>query len=407
MNLDTVTIRPMQPDEITAVAMMRAAGFGGNPEQIARRIIESPRYDISNVLVAENQGMLIGTATVFPAKMWLSGVPMDIGAVAGVTVLSAFRGQGIGSKLMRALVVNMYASGRALSVLFPFSHRYYKQFEYGTVGDLHMYRIAPDNINVSGDAAGVRPFTPADLPMLRVVYKGQMTWHNGWFTRSNEWWDQIVKRWPDIMVYEKDDFIDGYYIYATSTDAEGNKTLHIKEFFAAEPEALQGLLASLAALGDVQVIEYLAPADSLLRHSLYEPKAVDAHNRSWIFDDLCYVTPGPMARIINLPKAFTTRFYTRGMSGELVFKVRDPLIPLNEEPITFRLVDGRAETRAAGDSPIQVETDIATLTQVLTGYLKAVDAYRLGRIAAEEDTCTWLDKIIVDTPLFIQAGDWF
>jgi len=29
--------------------------------------------------------------------------------------------------------------------------------------------------------AQVRPFTPADLPMMRVIYKGQLTWHNGWF----------------------------------------------------------------------------------------------------------------------------------------------------------------------------------------------------------------------------------
>jgi predicted acetyltransferase len=407
MNIDAVTVRPMHSDELTAVAMMRASGFGGNPDQIARRLAESPRYDTSHVLVAEHQGMLVGTATIFPAKMWLSGVPMDIGAVAGVTVLPAFQNQGIGSKLMRVSVMNMYASGRALSVLFPSSHRYYKQFGYGSVGDMHMYRVAPGNMNVSGDPGYVRPLTTADIPMLRAIYKGQMTWHNGWFTRSNEWWDQIIRRWPDIMVFEKDDFIDGYYIYTTSVDAAGKKTIQIKEFFAAEPEALQGLLASLAALKDVHAIEYLAPADSVLRHSLYEPVAVDAENRGWIFNDMCHITAGPMARIINLPKAFTTRFYTRGMSGELVFKVKDPLIPLNQEPIHFRLVDGRAETRAANESQVQVETDIATLTQILTGYIKAIDAYRLGRVVAEEDTCLWFDKITTDTPLFIQAGDWF
>jgi predicted acetyltransferase len=301
----------------------------------------------------------------------------------------------------------MFASGHALSVLFPFSHKYYKSFGYNTVGDLHVYRIAPDNLAISGNINHVRPFDPGDLPMLRVVYKGQMTWHNGWFTRSNDWWDKIVERWPDIMVYESDGYIDGYFMCTKTTNPKGKKTLQVKEFFAAEPEALQGLIAYMATMDDVDVIEYLAPADTPLRHCLHQPAAVDAQNRGWIFNDLCHITPGPMARIINLPKAFTTRFYTRGISGEVVFKVSDPLIPLNEDPIVFRLVDGRAETRSAGESDVQVEADIGTLTQVFCGYLKAVDAYRLGRLSATEDICSWLDKIIADTPLFIPTGDWF
>ena len=408
MNLDTVTIRPMQSDELERVALMRAEAFGGEREQVKERMQSSPRYDESHVLVAEHSGEPVGTGTVFPAQMWLSGVPMDVGAVAGVTVASVHREQGIAAKLMKKAIANMYADGRALSVLFPFSHHYYQQFNYGTIGDLHAYHFTPSNIAVSGNLENVRSFLPEDLPMMRAVYKGQMTWHNGWFTRSNEWWARIIERWPDITVYENDGFIDGYFIYKTKTDTEGRNTLQIKEFFSAEPGAYQGLLAYLSTQKEVDVIEYLAPADSPLRHSLRQPYSVSGQNRGWIFNDLCHVTPGPMGRIINLPKAFTTRFYTRGVSGELVFKVADPLLPANEEPIVFRLVDGRAETRpAAGEIQSAIETDIATLTQILCGYMTAIDARRLGRFATDEDTCSWLDKIIVDTPLFIQAGDWF
>ena len=109
----------------------------------------------------------------------------------------------------------------------------------------------------------------------------------------------------------------------------------------------------------------------------------------------------------SLAKAFTSRFYTRGMSGERVFKVTDPLIAANEAPFVFRLVDGRAETRPATSEAIQVETDIATLTQVVCGYMKAKDARLLGHFRTDEDTASWLDQIIVDTPLNVQAGDWF
>jgi predicted acetyltransferase len=140
---------------------------------------------------------------------------------------------------------------------------------------------------------------------------------------------------------------------------------------------------------------------------LHEPFAAEAQNHGWVFNDLCHVVAGPMGRILNLPVALTKRFYTRGLSGERVFKVKDPLIPANEEAIVFRIVDGRAETRPAEGKKVEVETDIRTLSQVMTGYLSARDARRLNRFQTDEDTCSWLDHAISDSPLFIQAGDWF
>ncbi len=406
INLDAVTIRPIVSDELNTVADLRAIGFGGQKELLLARLKDDPRADVSHVVAAEYQGRIVGTATAFPAQMWLSGVPLSLGAVAGVTVLPQYRACGIAGKIMQTLIAKMHTDGVALSVLFPFSPQYYHKFGYGVVGDLHAYAVDPQNLAVTGDTGKVRHFLPEDLPMLRVVYKGQLTWRNGWFTRSNAWWDKIIERWPNLVVFENDGMIEGYYMYFYKNSLDGKRVLHLREFFAGEPAALQGLLAHLAAQ-NVDVIEYLAPADTPLRHSLRQPVAVNAENRFWVFNDLCHLTPGPMARIINLPKAFTSRFYTRGVSGERVFKVTDPLIPANEEPLVFRLVDGRAETRPAAGAKPQIETDIATLTQVLCGYLKATDARWLGRFATDADTASWLDKIIADTPLYIQAADWF
>ncbi len=407
MNLDAVTIRPMQPEELDDVANLRAIGFGGEPEQAKTRLQDNPRYDSSHIFVAELNGQVVGTATIFPAKMWLSGVPLNTGAVAGVAVLPEFRNKGIAAKLMTTSILNMHAQDYALTALYPFSHKYYHRFDYAAISDLHVYYISPDNIAITGDVNKVRPFEADDLPMLRATYKGQLTWHNGWFTRSNEWWDKIVERWPNFMVFDNDGWIEGYFSYFYSTDKDGNKVMSVKEFFAAEPEAYQALMGYLAQQNLVDIIEFLAPADTLLRHSLKDPVAFNAKNRSWVFNDLCHVTAGPMGRIIDLSKALTTRFYTRGMSGERVFKVTDPIIAANEEPIVFRLVDGRAETRPANGEAVQIETDIATLTQVICGYMKAKDARMLGKFRTDEDTASWLDKIIVDTPLNIQGGDWF
>jgi predicted acetyltransferase len=398
----------MVPDEMEAVAHVRAIGFGGDKERALKALQTNPRYNSSHIIVADYEGQIVGTATVFPAQMWLSGVPVSVGAIAGVTVLPEFRQSGVAAKLMNFLVLRSFNEGYALSVLFPFSHKYYQQFGYRTVSDMHVYRFHRQNLNITAEESRqVRPFAPDDLRMMRVMYKGQLTWHNGWLTRSEAWWDRLIQSWPNLMVFDNNGMIDGYYAYKIKVNENNEPVLNIKELFAADGLAYRALVGHLAVQNEADIIQYLAPADTLLRHSLRQPIAHNAQNHGWIFNDLCYVTPGPMARIINLPKALTSRFYTRGMSGERVFRVADPLIPANEAPLTFRLVDGRAETKAAADAKIQVETDIATLSQILCGYMKAIDAYRLGLLNASEDTCTWLDKIIVDSPLYVQPGDWF
>ena len=89
--LDQVTIRPILPDELDGVAYLRAIGFGRTKEMMLSMLHSDPRYSYSNIIVAEYEGEMIGTATVFRAQMWLSGVPVSLGAVAGVTVLPEFR----------------------------------------------------------------------------------------------------------------------------------------------------------------------------------------------------------------------------------------------------------------------------------------------------------------------------
>jgi predicted acetyltransferase len=405
--LDSVTVRPILPDELEKVAYVRAVSFGIAESEALADLKDDPRYNSSHILVAEYQGEVIGISTVFPAQMWLSGVPISVGAVMGTAVLPAFRRKGVAAKMMDFSIVRMVAEGRAISVLFPFSHKYYRQFGFGTIGDVHAYRINPNNLIVFPEGHKVRPFAPEDLPMLRVMYKGQSTWHNGWFTRSNEWWAKITARWPNMMVFDNDGTIEGYYSYEIITGKRGERELHLREFFSAEDQAYRGLISYLAAQNEADVIVYLAPPDTPLRHSLRQPKSNEALSRGWIFNDLCHITPGLMGRIINLPLALTTRFYTRGLSGERVLKVSDPLIPTNEEPLLFRLVDGRAETRPADSRKVQLETDIGSLTQIMCGYLSPFDARRLGRLQTSEDTCSWLAKAIADSPVYIQAGDWF
>ncbi len=408
--MSDITIRPLaiDNDDFQNFAHLHVAAIGGDPQEILETLKDNPRYNTTHVLVAEMGGKFVGKSTIFPAQMWLSGVPLTIGAMSGTAILPEMDAEAISAELTKGQVAQAAAQEYAFAVLFPKSHSAYHPMGFGVISDLHAYRIQPSNLMNFEEKANVRPYQEDDLPTMRVMYKGQMTWHNGWFTRSKEWWNEIITDWPNIVVFDNDGMIDGYLAYEMQTNEQGQQVLFIKEFFAAEGVAARGLIGFLADQTDVDIIDYLAPTDSVFRYSLIEPHSADAQNRGFIFQDLCHLTAGPMARIINLPTALTKRFYARHMQGERVIKLVDPLIRDNERPISFRLVDGRAEVHPApeGKAP-QIEADVRTFTQILCGYLPAVDAQRLGRLKADDDTCSWLDKALVDSPIYIQSGDWF
>src|SRR5512137_403654 len=110
--IESVTIRPILADELAAVAYVRSIGFGGDEAEALATLNSTPRYNSSHIIVAEYQGDIIGSATVFPAQMWLSGVPVNVGAVAGVTVLPEYRRKGIAAKMMRFCIMRMFAGGQ-------------------------------------------------------------------------------------------------------------------------------------------------------------------------------------------------------------------------------------------------------------------------------------------------------
>ena len=119
-------------------------------------------------------GEPVGTGTIFPAQMWLSGVPMDVGAVGwrngGYHASGARHRRQIDEKSHRQYVRRR--DGRC-RYFFPFSHHYYQQFNYGYHRRFTRLPFYTGNIAVSGNLEHVRPFLPEDLPMMRRCTKAK------------------------------------------------------------------------------------------------------------------------------------------------------------------------------------------------------------------------------------------
>lgn len=403
-----ITIRPATPADFDLIAHMMSIGFGLNEQSYRASLNDHPLYTAKDMIIAELNGQPVGKATAFSTQMWLSGVPLQMGAVAGVITLPEFRGQGIGTVMMQHLLEKMAQTGMAISVLFPGTVSLYQRCGYADAATWHAYSIKPQNLTVYNEASQTRPFQPDDLAAVRSLYRGsQLSQADGRLTRSNTWWSRLVDPAQldsndRIMVYEGDIGLEGYLKYRLLNDQ-----IKVREMFVASDAAYRGLWGHLAAQTTVQSIDYLAAADDPLWHLMTQPQDSQGGNRGWVFNDVYHATVSVMLRIIDVAEALTSRFYPHNMMGNRVLKIHDPQLPQNENLINFRIVDGRPDIIPVDGKAPQIETDIATLSQIFCGFLSPDIARRLGKLEADDDTVAWLSQAMATDPLFIHADDWF
>jgi predicted acetyltransferase len=403
-----ITVRPATTDDLDTIAHLRSLGFGGDEAEVRTNLENNPRYNYRHIVMADIEGQSVGTACVFPTQMWLSGVPVEMGAVAGVTTHPNHRNKGVFAAMMRYLIDRMAHEELAISALFPASHAIYQKFGYAPAAIWQAYSIKPENLLLFTGANQVRPFEPTDLPTIRSIYRGgQLSRADGRLTRLTAWWDSLVSEKNRtgnnyIVVYD-DEGVEGYLKY-TITD---EKVLKVREMLVYSDAAYRGLWSYMAAQPDVVSIDYIAPADEPVFHLLNIPGDSHGGNRGWIFDDIYHGTSTFMLRIVNVVEALTSRFYPQDMMGNRILKIYDPQIPANEKPIKFRLVDGRPETEPAEDQTPQIETDMVTFSQIFCGFLSPEKARGLGKLQTDDESVSWLSKAMKTRPLYIHHGDWF
>lgn len=404
-----ITVRPFTPHDLDTIAHLDAIGFGLDEAEVRAHRQADLRGSNKSLVLAEIGGEAVGCANGFPTQMWLSGVPLPLGAVAGVTTHPDYRGRGVCTAMMDYLLNRMYHDGLALSALFPADHRIYHRYGYASVATWHYYTLKPEYLYTFPEGDYVRPFQLADLPAIRSIYRGgQLSLADGRLTRSATDWEkrhlsQANRAAPNAVAVYDHGGVEGYLRYSIDDDL----VLRVAEIVVAGEAAWRGLWSYLAQLPHIAAIDYLAPADEPVYRLCRLPVNPPLRRFGFSFTPLYQAVSGFMARIVNLPEALTARFYPHNMMGNRVLKIHDPQLPANEALLKFRIVDGRPEVKPVEGETPQIETDIATFSQIFCGYLSPAEANRLGQLQADEETVDWLGRAMEAKPLFIQRGDWF
>jgi predicted acetyltransferase len=153
-----VLIRVLRPDDdLDAQLELNERSFGVKGSDVR----EHWRQTVAH-LVAEGRCLgafagdrPVGTAMYHDMRQWWRGRPVPMAGVASVAVAPEERGQGIGRRLMTALLTDMAGRGYPISALYPATMPLYRSLGWELAGARETAEIP---------ARSLRPLAPPDLP---------------------------------------------------------------------------------------------------------------------------------------------------------------------------------------------------------------------------------------------------
>ncbi|MDB5321116.1 MAG: GCN5-related N-acetyltransferase [Phycisphaerales bacterium] len=193
----TLTWRGRESAEI--VGRTRALCYAPGVREVEayqQRLAKDGRVTADDLLLAERDGVAVGTATSYSMNMWVRGRAVGCQGVAYVgTIKTHRRSGGIASQIMLETIRKGRERGQVLSALMPFRASFYEHFGYGVVERRATWTI-PLSVLPAGSSGGFELIEGADEARRacrqRMVEAGQCDvertpgmWTH-WTTQENE-----------------------------------------------------------------------------------------------------------------------------------------------------------------------------------------------------------------------------
>ncbi|HEY3558973.1 MAG TPA: GNAT family N-acetyltransferase [Kribbella sp.] len=327
---------------------IRSFGPGGDREEwmkTARAFIEDRR-----IIGVVDGDELVAAARIWPFEQWWNGRRVPLGGVAGVVVSPEYRGRGVGSLMMRAVLQRCVEKGYPLTALYPATTVLYRHLGYEFGGGQYKFSFqAADLRTLGGRGTAVRRAGVADADLLLALAAA-----------SNEarrtsgpliWPRSEIVSWLE----DEDNFAyvaeDGFVVYRWS---DGD--LVVDELIAGSEQTARALWATVGSGSSIAntVQAYCGPSDPI--HLLAEHEAQgDARIVRW------------MLRLVDAPAAFAARGYPAGAVLDVGLRIDDSELPANTGDWRLSIADGSARLTPAEPSDDAVRLGARGLAALYAG----------------------------------------
>ncbi|MGG1571512.1 GNAT family N-acetyltransferase [Fictibacillus sp. NRS-1165] len=345
----------------------------------------------------DENGKLLAKLHLLPFEAYFGGKSVKMGGLAGVATWPENRRKGLVRELLRHSLEAMNSSGTYLSMLHPFSVKFYRSFGWELTCDYKKYKIHKTQFPPFHEVSGsVERLTSNDGHILYPIYERFSERYNGSLKRNEAWWNNNVLRDLKIALYRgKNNEGKGYILYSIK-----DKVMVIDEFVALDRESWEGLWNFIRNHDSmIEEATIIAPPDDELGYYLEDPK-IHQEQHSYF-----------MGRIVNVLEALKDYPFNQIEGGTLFLHVEDAFAEWNRGTYAITAEGSRPNINffpaKAGEKSCQVTPKrgitlgIRELSAILFNYKKPKDLLLHGRIYGKEEDITLFESLLPEHTPFI------
>lgn len=396
-----LTMRWVGEDELNRVAETRWMCYAharSELEQYQQRIHNNPWARSGDYLLAEENGIPLGTATSLPMTMWVRGAPISCQGVAWVGTIKSARRRGADSGVASAVMRELLRAARErqfiVSALMPFRASFYEHFGYGVVERRADWTI-PMSILPGGDCSGWRFEQPEDREAKARQWQTSVEVGQCDIERPAERWENLLVQQQEGMSFVDRPDPRGPVrasAFLSHENLNGKSIVWASQWSADSPGAFVGLLRFLGTLRDQYSAAEIRtpvswPIQRLLRESQIAHRPVEHHvagakihtrMQLRILDHRRYLES------LHVPQSVTVRVSVsiaenEGTFSRLSLKIEGGKVSVSNGGATdFECSDCNWAAIATGDLPATLAVRLGLAKESTAGAAGTLDALFAG-----------------------------
>jgi predicted acetyltransferase len=356
-------------------------------------LARSPTFPLDHMRCAYVDDRVVATAAESPFTQWFGGNALACSGVWGVATEPERRGAGLASACLGTLMDDARRGGTPVTALFPAVIEPYRRLGYELAGTYDEFRVALDAL----PAVETHDLPTVELAEVERDQDAIMACYTRWLARRNGtiepdapfWRARLIERpwdeWHRAVVARDDGTITGFAIFTRVPDTSGHLSfgfgLKCTMFVAEDDRALRALIGYASGYrGLGRWLGWSGPPNDPMT-LLAGTQAVTVGDRyRW------------MMRILDVRGALEGRGYPP-IDAEATIAIEDRRYAENTGVWHVRLSAGEAKVER-GSSYDRRPIPIGTFSSMFSGYLRAVDAVRLGFLDADDPAVGALDAML-------------
>lgn len=327
---------------------------------------------------------LISMISIYPCKVNIHGVIMEMGGVTGVGTYPEYANLGLMNDLIKLALKKMKDNGQLISYLYPYSIPYYRRKGWEIMSDSMTFTLNDSQLPSRTDVPGhVERLDVDDEDVINLYNEFAQTNHGALIRDKFQWteywrWENEDERTAAVY-YDANGVPKGFVFYWVEDDV-----FHIKEMIYLTQEARRGLWNFIGA--------HFSMIDQVKGETFKNEPIAFTLEDSHVVETL---EPYYMARIVDV-KSFLEVYPFADTLQPFHFVVTDPIASWNNAVFgVFTDENGKTVVteEALGSA---VKLDIGTLSTMLMSYRRPAYLHKIERLTTDRKTLKLLEKIIPD-----------